>query len=220
MSRKKPKVVDTVKHTDSGISVDILLEPDDLTFRAKLPDDTWITHSEAAALRREVNQWLNANLVLEWHSAIAVKVLSPFSMTERTGDFVGFTIDRFHWAKKLTGHNHYVKTRWLHRPDDEDNRGWGERGKKCGWTFVQEFWTSQREFNPPCRLEKDFDRGVYYIPYSEEIWLGLEKMLEGIREINERLNDMLADPEQGHAYLAQVGASILKALPEKVIEDK
>lgn len=206
MSRKKPKVVHVVEHKNSGLKVEIKMNPDTLAFSALMPDSTELSSVNGKELARDVHIWLTKNTTLEWRDVIEVESLSPFGNTD--DNFVGFEIERFHWAKKCDGG--FVRCQWLHRPDDIDTF---PQPHKCGFTYVKPFNLRNNDFDPPCFIEEYHK--YYYIPHNEELWAGLEQMLKAIHEIKVRLNEMLADPAEGHAYLAIVGANILKALPDR-----
>lgn len=96
MSRKKPKVVHTVTHHDTGISVEIKMIPDTLSFVAELPDGTRLQNVDGNKLQNDVWSWLEYNLRLVWQDVIAVEKLAPFHNTDNS--FIGFNLKRFHIA--------------------------------------------------------------------------------------------------------------------------
>lgn len=213
MSRKKPKTVSTVRHANTGIEIEIKMDMDSLDFSALMPDGSTLSGKEGKALENTVRVWLRENLTLEWHDVIEVKMLSPFSSASNS--FVGLDVARFHWAEKIGGQSaRYVRAEWGRRPHDTENM-FG-RSDPCGWRWVKELYFRYEVFSPPCRGDTGHNEGIYYIVYTDELWAGLVKTVETIREIKARLREILDDQEKGHAYLAAIGANLLLALPATV----
>ena len=203
--RKSPKKVNEVAHKQSGVTVDIKLDHETLIFSAKLPDDTTISNKDGEALKREVMQWLHKNMKLEWYAAIEVTPLAPFAASKEADHFVGFSLRRFYWAKKLDGKGYMQVDLWEHDPRIEEKP----------WSWSKSFAPmieGNADFQPPTKSHRSLRADVYYLVYEEETWIGLCQMVEAIQQLNRRLHDMLST-EEGHALIAQVGANILKALP-------
>lgn len=58
-----------------------------------------------------------------------------------------------------------------------------------------------------------------YLPYTEEMWNGLNKLIEAIRDLSAQLETMLLD-EEGQQRIALVGANmIMAALPSGLMEE-
>lgn len=95
-----------------------------------------------------------------------------------------------------------------------------------GTNDIQEIVNQTRQFPLPYTREVSRkDRAWYpgnnpkaYLPYSEEMWQGLIKLQEAIRNIAEQLDGLLLSGA-GHEMIAQVGARLmLAALPATTSE--
>jgi hypothetical protein len=202
MSRKKPKRVAEVRHTDSGLVVPIFMDQDKLDFFADLPGGSGLRDKDGEALKAAVYSWLDKNAKLEWAPIIEV---SHHNIWGGNGKYnVGFDMRRFYYAKKLEGGG-FVQRRW---DAEQDN----------SFTYVDYFNPSyhfkQDEFILPYR-SRTSDRETIYLDYTDEIFEALHKIRETVKELKIRLSELIGSPE-GQEHLMLLGATLLKSLPATV----
>lgn len=200
MSRKKPKKVAEVRHTDSGLVVAIMMDQDKLDFFADLPGGNGIRNKDGEALKLAVYNWIEKNARLEWFPVIEVEDHHIWGGQQEYG--VGFDLRRFYCAKKIEGEG-FVQRRWEVEQDDS-------------FTYVN-------YFSPGYNVKKDqfilpfrssgHDREKVYLAYADEMWEALVKIRNTIRELKIRLKELIGSKE-GQEHLLQLGAALLKSLPE------
>lgn len=189
--QKGPVRVEVVTHPDWSEKVIIHLEKD-LTFSAKMPDGSVLVHNNGSTLRQQVHAWLRDNLKLEWQAVIEVVPLSPFGSPDLiSGAFLGFTLNRFWWAKKAGDGRGYVRTGWEH--DGKPN-------------FTTSFSVETDQFMPPVN-----SNGRFYLPYSDESWVGLQRIIAALKTLKANLDAMIQS-DDGQAQIAQLGASLMTTL--------
>lgn len=198
MARKlKPQKVGEVKHRGSGVVVPIYLDRNELDFFADFGGQRF-RESKAKELRRKLWLTIDESIRLEWHPVIEVRALRPFA-TRSTG-FVGFEADRFLWARRLDGS--LARVEWRDK-DVVDKYRYAK-------TLTAQI-KMQEEFAPPYR-DSQARVATVYLPYTPDLWAGLQELVMGVSVLKERLTELLMT-EEGQARLAEVGQAMVKALP-------
>ena len=202
MSRKKPKIISTVQHPRAGMSVNVYLNQDSLTFSATVAGEL-IAGTDGKDVERRVWRAIEASMELAWQPVIEVRALHPFTADDE--DFVGIEIDRYYVAvRKSDG-------RLL-------ESAWSTEGHAT-FTYAKTFgnWSPQDgEWKLPCNDSHggrpSMDGTRYFMAYTEDLWAGLEQLIVAIRALRARLDTLLATVE-GQSMIATVGAQLLKLLP-------
>ena len=219
---KRPKsiAVDTIAHKQAGISVTLYLDKATLVFHATFMDQTF-RGTSADDVKNEVFQAMKNAASLEWIPVIEVEKLAPFGArydSWQAHPWVGFSLDRFYVAKRYN--ETYAKVEWvlsehvLETHGDLDGTGMLSRAT----TF---YWPMKEEFCPPTRLYRPGDdRPKYYLPYTLQLWEGLQCLQQAISALGTRLDTMLGSPE-GLAMLANVGQRLMAlALPDHAMGEE
>jgi hypothetical protein len=203
MSRKKPKIISTVKHPRAGMSVNVYLNQDSLTFSATVAGEI-IAGTDGKDVERRVFQAIAASVELDWQPVIEARALHPFTAADES--FVGIEIDRYYVAVR--------KTDGLLLES-----AWSTEGKAT-FTYAKTFgnWSphDDGEWKLPCNdghgHTSMMDGTRYFMAYTDELWAGLEQLIVAIRALRARLDTLLATVE-GQAMISTVGAQLLKMLP-------
>lgn len=201
MSRKKPRKVDEVNYRKLGVTIDIMMDPDNLTFFARVAGET-LSNPNACRLKVAVIQKLTEVIGLTWIPVIEVKEAHIWAMGMEAA--VGFVLNRFYVAQKVNGF--WVKCRW------EIPADWKDSSNRLSYSEDFYWLPSHGEFSLPCSHPESQSGRVYYLPYTDETWAGLEQMQEAIKQLKVKLREMLSSTE-GTQHLARIGANILRALP-------
>lgn len=218
MSRaKKDQKVETIRHR-SGLMVDVFFNPNSvgefgLTFSAKV-GDRWFRNADAHRLKREVCDYLSANLELTWHPVIIVSEVAPFSPGRAS--FVGIEVERAYLAQGADG-----RVRQLNWDDYEVTPG--EFGPSSGESVdsfrlsraTQSWGGLKRVPDDLPYVTKHSDKETRILPYTEELYAGLVEIDGGIDKLKLRLRTLLAGKD-GWTQIAAIGARITKLLPENV----
>lgn len=198
MARKlKPRKVGEVKHKGSGVEVPIFLDRNELDFFADFGGQT-LRDGNAKSLQRRVWMAIDAAIRLDWQPVIEVREMRPFATPSH--GFVGFEAGRFLWTRRHNGT--LARVEWRNK-DVTDKYAYAKtmthRAKMV------------EEFDPPYR-DCAGRAVVIYLPYTDELWNGLQELERAILILKARLTDLLMT-EEGRARLAEVGQAMLKALP-------
>ncbi len=219
---KKDVKVETIRHR-SGTMVDIFFDPNTgtergLTFNAKV-GDRHFQNANAAQLKREIYEYLNANLELTWHPVIIVSEVAPFS--PGTASFVGIDVERAYLSQGTDG-----RVRQLNWDDYEVTPGAfgpnpGESIDSFRLSRSRQSWSGLKKVpdDLPYRT-KSSDKETRILPYTDELYAGLVEIDNGIDRLKVRLRDLLSDKE-GWTKIATIGAQLTKLLPapEEVVNE-
>jgi hypothetical protein len=211
MARGKIKrQVGTIEHR-SGTIIELMFDPnpDRLTFSAKVGSMVF-TDSSADAVKRAVHKFLDDNAKLNWVPVIEVRETAPFASRNEMA-FVGFDLERYYLANTTDPRN-IRKLGW----QNYEGESFGEPvTEMTRIRHATEFhgWHADVATALP---RTDDHRGasrIHYLPYDEATWAGLEAVQNAIGRLKEQLRDLLRS-DDGRKKLAQVGASLLRLLPE------
>lgn len=219
---KRPKSiqVDIIEYKQAGMSAILYLDKKTLVFYSTFMDETF-RGKNADDVKTEVFQAMKNAASLEWNPVIEVEKLAPFGArydSWQAHPWVGFSLDRFYIAKRYNGT--YAKVEWilsehvLEAHGDLDGMGMLSRATSF-------YWPMKEEFYPPTRLYRPGDdRPKYYLPYTLQLWEGLQCLQQAISALGTRLDTMLGSPE-GLAMLANVGQRLMAlALPDHAMGEE
>lgn len=208
----KPQKVQDWTHERRGITLVFFLDRNDNTFFFEYQKQR-ISKPSIVELQHAALALVEASAALVWLPMITVSRLKPFAR-EDCGDFIGFEINRSWIAKKVN--TDWLQSRW----DGFDRDGQDEREKWAG-----NFYPSRHiaDFALPYYGAADHvhDRDQFYLPYTEELWVGLEQLLEKIRLVKTQLDLLLTTPAglervASFAHELSPGTFGMKLLPATV----
>lgn len=201
MRQKKSQQVDEVRDDQRGVVIPIYYNPN---------KDAHYHHAEVGGERcqnadiNEVKKWVRQQIrnmaEMVWDRVIEVR---RYDVAKHTlAPALCVTIDRYYVARKID--KRWRKSAW----DVELGR---RLDLSHDWTFTSQ--DAKSDFNPPHTRVSGFDSCTYhYFAYSEELWLGLTRLVEGILKARQQLDELLGTPA-GVERIATAGASLLHLLP-------
>jgi hypothetical protein len=212
--------VDTIVYKQAGMSATLYLDKKTLVFHATFMDETFRGVS-ADDVKTQVFQAMKNAASMEWNPVIEVEKLAPFGArydSWQPHPWVGFSLDRFYVAKRYNGT--YAKVEWvlsehvLEAHGDLDGMGMQSRATSF-------YWPMNEEFCPPIRLcRPGDDRPKHYLPYTVQLWEGLQHLQQAISALGNRLDAMLESPE-GLIMLTNVGQRLMAlALPDHAMGEE
>lgn len=198
--QKKTVLFTTITEPKSGISTQIFVDRDTKEFKAQVAGQ-WLINKDGELLEKQVLEAIQKSLELEWKPFITVNYLSH----NYSGDgFIGLTIRRDIYAKLPDGT--YREANWG-----------APEGAEITWARPLN-WSGGGEFNPPCKrpgYSYSGDGSNFYLPYTQELWDGLEELRNKITALRKQLELMLLDPS-GLAQIAALSNALL--LPMGAVE--
>lgn len=206
--------VKTFKHEKSGIEVKIKVSTKDGGFLAVYEDNTY-RNKDLPALEVELYKAVEASLKLEWIKVIAVHTARSGALNIKAT--VGMGLKRFEVAEMTAGK--WKMREWVHNPDAQSSVQFGKDNPLWGVSNFDEY-THGTQFTIPYvkRPGGYYDSTTtYYLAYNEELWKGLNMLLERIKSLNEQLEGMLGSQDMLER-IALVGARSLTLLPTGVPE--
>lgn len=226
MARKlKPYEVETIKHDRAGIEVVIYLDRESKDFFADFSGERF-SGDTAAKVKMSVCSAIVDSLNWEWKPAI--KVYKPIHHGQNdTNASLSINIERFYWARRNDGKN--LTSSWS-MPNFIRDRN----------TMASVFHWDDRcvEFNLPCTnshirskdfygkthdllLEKPTEPDTFYIPYSEDLWTGLNQIIQALHTLDNRLKEMIGSDE-GIKTLQMVGQQLIGLMlpPPEIVQVK
>ena len=197
----KPQKVETWKHEKRGVKLDLFLDRNDHTFFCEFQKEI-VREPSLAALHHTIRRTIESSCALKWLPMVTVTRLKPFA---QDGDqFIGFTIERSWIAQKADGN--WLQCSWEHNDTDEDREMWASSfwlGHGVhGSTFTLPYYGAKNVFH------RDYDH--FYLPYTEELWVGLDELLEKLRFLRGKLDELLTT-QAGLERIAGFGGNLLPA---------
>lgn len=192
----KPIKMGSYRHEKLGVTVDLMFSKSDAKFLFELAG-TIYRQDSMAALQNLAHHTIEAHYDLEWIPIIEVEKLTPFA---RDGHFIGFELKRMWIAKKQKGG--WVQHRWEEVAEVTDPAD--EATQKKDWLlWAHSFAGESFEL---FKLERGWRAGErsFHIPYTLEAWDNLERTVEHIGILSQRLDDLLTTKE-GIEKLSQPG---------------
>ena len=205
MRQKKNQKVEEIEHA-SGVVVDLMLNPNNLTFTAQVVEGVTFTEKSAQEVRVKVRQYLDNLTKLEWIPVIEVHEQKPFHVSDHA--FIGITVDRCYLGRDASGAWRELKwdayVTYFGRLQTDLSR------VQCS----QSRYGLTGELVLPRLNDSQSDAEHVMIAYTEASWVALNQIREGIAALKTRLRETLAS-DAGLKRLEAVGASMLRLLPEK-----
>lgn len=189
----KPQKVEDFRHNKRGVSVALFLDRNTHEFFFDFLQERY-TKPSLAELHKLAYEVIERETALTWAPMITVEKLTPFVQSDQT--FIGFTIDRSWIARKANGN--WLESQW-------DTRENGDT------MHDRETWASNFYIGRNVKFDRlpYYGESKYYLPYSEALWTGLEKLLHHIRAMKRTLNHLLTTPDG----LQRVEQAAGRALP-------
>ena len=184
-----------------GVKVSLCFDKNRADFCFELGGTTFRAPS-IAELRRLAHDQILATYDLTWLPIIEVKRLNPFANKSRT--FVGFNLDRFWIAKKNNGD--WVDHQWEELeegqpiPDPEVARR--------DWISNSHYFAASTFKLDTLQADYRGDADSYHLAYSDAVWDNLQRIVDQIEVLRDRLNALLTTPE-GLARLEAPGIKLL-----------
>jgi hypothetical protein len=206
MGRRTRKEIDRMKHTDSGIIIIFYLEPDNTFSTSELFGQT-LRHNVYDELRREAWKFVAENFKLNFYPIIEIKKIQPFAANDRM-PFIGFNASRFFYATNPQGQMFVVSWNWIADPkkiNSMDLVGYSKMWTPGGWSY----YNAGREFKPPIKVNDEYT----YLPYSEDTWNGVVNLLDTIKKVRERLEELLGSADAGLETFRLAGQQLARLLP-------
>jgi hypothetical protein len=225
MPRKlKDQKMGEIKDEHLGLAVDLMMDRNArpikffALFNGERIEDTVSTQVES-----KVRDAFRAASNLKWERVISVQPLNPFHYD---GDryncsYIGFRIYRFVAAVRADGK--VLRHNWIEGWVDEQYTETLSHNYIIGGAEVMWRDRNAGAWKLPTSNNSSTRGFEHYLPYSDELWEGLNQMIKAIHELRERLDAMLGSPE-GNAYIARIGAGLLAqlgvpALPAGITEE-
>lgn len=203
MPRKlKPQKVDEVRHVNLGVTVDIMLDRNDLDFFVTLGTET-IRGNDPKLLRRQAFAMIEEQSKLEWKPCVRL------STGRATG--VHVEAERFWYAVRANGTIN--KAAWIYDTD--------EKRLKYADSF---YWDRSRQvpFVPPVR-PLDYYRKPepsIFLPYTDELWAAVEMLRSRLDDIKKHIEYLIGN-DDGIASLQAIGsAAVSRLLPASTPTDR
>ena len=194
----KPQVVDKIRVRMSYDWIEIMLDRNQKTFFADFYGEK-IEGKTFEEVRNKVRIAADNAVQLEWIPIIEIEVDDPNRWSwNKNGDerqsFFKVTIDRYYVAK--TPQKGWIRTNWENKKEDR-----------------------LKYYKPVYFGDHDYDSVVFpchhglehWMPYTEELWTGLNELLNSIVRARDKLVELVKD-ERSIKQIEGVGASILGRL--------
>jgi hypothetical protein len=211
----KPQKVDTWRDVKRGVKLDLFLNRNDNTFFFDY-QQARTSRPSIRELQQAAHDVVEASVTLVWLPMITVDRLMPFARDD--GDeFIGFEVSRNWIARKADGT--WLEVNWEHDDTDEDREMWAQQfylGNHAQ-NFALPYYGNGNGLR-----QSVHDIDSFYLPYTEELWVGLEALLGKIRFLKTKLDELLTTPAGlnrlatfAHQLLAGAAFGV-KALPGTV----
>ena len=207
---RKPARVDWIAHQRTGVKVALRLNKKSMTFVAEYAGITYRS-KDGADVRKQVLEDIEKSHKLTFHPAIAVELDEPQywnrSYQAKAGG-IRLVARRFYYSndgglRELAWENHAlgkIDRLKMFRPI-------GYEGKPEGFALP---------YIVPGRGTTS--TSYYYLPYSDEIWKGIQEIVGVITQARERLIELLSAPSV-IADLIMIGTGAIYPLLESKIEE-
>lgn len=218
----KPQKVETFQQRESDIKIDLFLDRNDKDFFAEYGSEVFRA-DDIQTLRNSVNAAIKESITWEWKPIIEVDYSPDDSKGSKVHANLSLSISRFYYTLRDDGK--VLHSNWNLPPSYNGDRNAASK------TF---YWNLDRfaEFQPPCtdsliykqdpynRQEKILLPSPqaprrYFIPYTEDLWLGLESLVGTMHTLHGKLS-VLLQTDVGYKTLIAAGSVLANLLPEKI----
>ncbi len=196
----KPQKVKEVKHRTLPMTLDILLDRNDLDFFFKMGVQIFRA-SDIDEVVKLAYEKLSSFTGVEWEQVIEID--------HNTDDGQGYS-----YGKPREQHPRHAGMKLSFRRFERGRiNGKWELERKHVLDLVDDSYAmKKREDNTAG--EHYYERGETIIPYSEAAWVALGQMVQAVHNINDRLCSMLEHHDELPMLLARLAGRSVLALPE------
>jgi hypothetical protein len=198
----KPQHIEDYRFDRLGVRVSLCFDKNRADFCFVLGGTTFRKPS-IEELRRLAHDQILATHDLQWQPIITVNQLKPFACQERS--FVGFTLDRSWIAKKAN--DDWVEHRWEEELEEGDPIPDQEKARK-DWISEAHYFAGRDFTLHVLSADWQHDENRYHLPYTDNVWANLLRIVDQIEVLRDRLNALLTTPE-GLARLEAPGIKLL-----------
>lgn len=230
----------TLEGASGGLASSVLyLDRNTTTFFADYAGEHY-TGNDAASVERTVREAMRASLSVTWRECISVSwgERSSFDHSQQgVGENNGgaqfrFSFSRFLWARFPDGKLRKLE-HWDYRTRPNEDKlsaahtfhpNWmgGPWPRSLYATSGPRGEVTAPEFDPPCRgreAHSNVEAPHMYLPYSDEMWLGLSLLTDQVVLLSKRLADLLGSTE-GQARIAAAYGVLALMAPREPAEEK
>lgn len=194
MSRRRTnKMIGDTYHRDSNLTISIYLTPDNKFESDQIGGHT-LSGDTFEECERAIRKFLDENIHPEWIKVIHIDLQEGWYQTDDNAIHIEAAVEYYAQSGKIffmidqTTVDHFgLQLKSAHHRAPAGWRGQGEK-----------------KFSVPVQLENH-----YYLPYSEDVWLGVQNLILAIRTAKQKLRKLLADPNASIPLFEKVGKSIL-----------
>lgn len=180
MADKKTTRVGSIKHTGTGMIVQLNVDRDSRLFSAEVAGERF-EHAEGAVVERLVLEAIERAMDIPWMPII---VVSPWQQNGSEYKVFGFHAARIYVAD-LPNHVGWRETQW-HAKDNKQRLAWSK-----GFIWQR----SDGVFNPPCVRRGYSGNTTHYLPYTDAVWDRLVTMQQQIERVSVEFAAILESPE-------------------------
>lgn len=204
LARKRGRAIKTIDHFDGGICCSLFFNSQTFDFSAKVGTESF-TSKDGAQVELWAVEAMKGIASLNW-----VPVIFVFDASDGVGSYnyggrelqrhtIQLDVCRYYLAQLPNGA--VVQSDWETKPKERN-----ARNHVWHWVEAVEGVPAKLEDLP---LRED---SFHILPYSEELWLSLNKVCAGIDTLADQLNELVGT-DKGRAKLALIGERLLLALP-------
>lgn len=203
----KPQPVDEpIKDRESGDQIQMFLDRNNKRFFFEYQGQR-VETAEFKDLPGLAQKALVAARNLEWQSIIFVSYEKRSTWDQGPlWPLAKIQFERFQWAYRRDGHLMRRSLRWIENGSWSTNKGWAYGGPEF-WGWNRNLPKGEGLFNPPV-----YSDTAAWLPYTEELWTGLNQIKAAIEQIEKRIKEIVTTPE-GTEMLLNAGESLLRFLP-------
>lgn len=239
--RLKDQSIQVVTDEKTGDKIEIFLDRNKLVFYAKYQGDEF-THKEADPVIAWADERLKEGRKVVWYPVIEVTCRNKITEDKRWPGSVDLVYHVTRWYLGVTAGRNLKHVRWdaytsyMADREHQSKTFWPRRRElDPAWEPEPERTEEQvrlssmsnagakikltRDKQPilPVEQEKertysDRDSYVIYLAYSDELWAGINNMIEAIRVLGGRLDSMIRSGE-GQERIGEIGSNLIKMLP-------
>lgn len=203
LARKHGRAIKTIDHVDGGICCCLFFNSGTFDFSAKVGTE-FFTSKDGEQVERWAREALKGLGSLNWVPVIFVLDASDgegsynYGGRELQRHTIQLDVCRYYLAQLPNGS--VVQSEWNTKPKDRNAR-------VHVWHWVEIDDVPAKLEDLPLREDS-----FHILPYSEELWLSLNKVCAGIDTLADQLNELVGT-DKGRARLALIGERLLLALP-------
>ncbi len=207
---RKPARVDWIVHARTGVKVALRLNKGTMTFEAEYAGITYKS-KDGAEIRKQILDEIERSHQLTFYPVIIVELEEPRywgrSYQARAGGVL------------LVARRHYYSSDGVLRELSWEDHAAGKVDRLKRWNPVG-YKGKPGDFALPYMVSKPTttSSSYYYLPYTDEVWDGLQEIVKVIKQARDRLAVLLSAPSV-IADLITIGTGTLYPLLESKIKE-